>query len=250
MSYHVVLNTTEDGENFSYFDPTSGLMFWNLSLTNLTQAEVTALETLFAGCYGRWASFLFMDPTDNLLGYSADLTNPVWTLPPEMAIAGDIADPQGGTGAFQITNQSQVVATFGQSLGTPPNFTYAFSAFVRATSSGSCYMIRSGNSEEISAAVSLTTQWTRISSNGQLTNPGSSVMFGFQLQPGQQIQVFGLQCEAQPAASESYRPTYGRGGVYANAYFAMEALTVSADAPGLFSTLISIEATRLVYDDH
>lgn len=136
------------------------------------------------------------------------------------------------------------MATFGQSLAAPPNFTYVFSAFVQASAPASCSLVRSGPSEEVLEAVSLPTQWTRVTSTKQLTSPGSSVTFGFQLAPGQQMQVFGPQLEAQPEASEYYRPTYGSGGVYPNAYFTMDAMTVTADAPGQFSTLISIEATR------
>lgn len=244
LTYHVVLNTTEDGQSFSYYDPTSGRVFWNLSFTNLTQTEASQLQELYDGCLGRWAPFLFLDPTDNLLSYSADLTNAVWSAPPGVTVTAQIADPLGGTGAFQLTNQSQAVAIFNQTIAAPPNYSYAFSAFVRANSSGMCSLVTGGNGDEAAEQVSLTTNWARVSTSPELATSGASVSFGFQLQPGQLIQVFGPQCEAQPEPSEYYRPTYGTGGVYTNAYFAMEAFTVSADAPGQFSTLISIEATR------
>lgn len=239
-----MLNTTEDGENLAYLDPTSGIAVWNLMLTNLTQAEVAQLEALYAGCFGRWASFTFLDPTDNLLSYSGNLTSSVWTVPPGVTVRTGTSDPQGGTGACAITNQSQVAAIFGQTLAAPPNFTYAFSVFVRAASPANFSLVRTGDTEQVLESASLSTQWTRVQSTEQLKKSGSSVTFGIQLQPGQQIQVYGMQCEAQPEPSEFYRPTYGIGGLYSNAYFAMEALTVSADSPGQYSTFVSIEAAR------
>jgi hypothetical protein len=243
-SYHVVLNTTEDGESFSYFDPTSGRVFWNLSLTSLMSTEVSLLQSLFEQCYGRWAAFLFLDPTDNLFSSSVDLLNTAWSAPAGLTVSAGAGDPMGGLGAFQITNGSQVASNFGQTLQVPPNYIYTFSTFVLASAPTKVSLVRSSETEEAVDVVSVNTGWTRVASQKQLTNPGSSVTFGLSLEPGQQICVFGLQSEAQPEASEFYRPTYSTGGIYPNAHFAMDALTISADAPGQYSTSISIEATR------
>jgi hypothetical protein len=62
------------------------------------------------------------------------------------------------------------------------------------------------------------------------------------LAPGQQIQLYGPQLEAQLAPSR-YRATARNGAVYAQAHWAVDDLVISAEAPNLFSTAFSIETS-------
>jgi hypothetical protein len=82
--------------------------------------------------------------------------------------------------------------------------------------------------------------WTRVASSGQLNDPGTGMTIGISLAPGRQVQVYGPQLEAQIAPSR-YRPTAQTGGVYASAHWAIEQLSITALAPDVYSTVLSIE---------
>lgn len=83
--------------------------------------------------------------------------------------------------------------------------------------------------------------WSRAVSSGRLNDEGTELTIAISLGAGQQVTIFGPQLEPQLAPS-GYRPTAQQGGVYSNAHWAEERLTVAAEAPDLFSTSFVIEA--------
>ena len=60
---------------------------WRLRYSSLTDAERSSIESLFEASEGQLNTFTFLDPTDNLLMWSEDWTQAVWTA--ESAIASD-----------------------------------------------------------------------------------------------------------------------------------------------------------------
>jgi hypothetical protein len=72
-----------------------------------------------------------------------------------------------------------------------------------------------------------------------LAESTSSVTFGVQLAAGATVDLFGMQVEAQLGAS-AYKMTGTNGGVYAEARFASDSLTVRAQSLDAFDVTIRI----------
>jgi hypothetical protein len=71
------------------------------------------------------------------------------------------------------------------------------------------------------------------------------VTFGAQLQAGASVDLFGMQAEAQLAPSD-YKMTETQGGVYANARFGADQLTVTAQSTDVYDAVIQIVNTELM----
>jgi hypothetical protein len=70
-----------------------------------------------------------------------------------------------------------------------------------------------------------------------------SVTFGAQLTAGASVDLFGMQVEAQLAASD-YKMTTVRGGVYSKARFAEDQITVTAQGTDIFNAVIRVIDTE------
>ena len=64
--------------------------------------------------------------------------------------------------------------------------------------------------------------------------------FGLTLEPGGELEVAGLQVDAQPNPSP-YRPSTDRGGVVARARFSLGDLEFRAAGPGSYELTVRIE---------
>ena len=67
-------------------------------------------------------------------------------------------------------------------------------------------------------------------------------MFGAELDAGASVDLFGMQVEAQRGVSD-YKKTGASGGVYADARFAEDELTVTARGTDVFDAVIRIVAS-------
>lgn len=242
-SIRTVQNISADGSMLVAPDPGSALIVWDLRYNELLPAEMQALQQLYTACNGPYSAFTFIDPADNMLVYSSDLTNSSWVVSPNITVTGGVSDPLGGSGGFTIVNTGQIVETIGQTLAVPANYQYCFSVYVQSAISSSITLLRSGSSANASSTMACGPGWQRISSSGQLNDPGTSLSVAIQLQPGQTVQLFGPQLEPQANASQ-YRATSSRGGVYPNAHWASNQLIFSANGPGSFASTFSIESVR------
>jgi hypothetical protein len=79
---------------------------------------------------------------------------------------------------------------------------------------------------------------SRLVSSGALFDAGTGFTVAMRLQPGQSVDISQAQLEAQPAPSPFRKAS---NGVYANAHWAIDALTFTAQGPNSFSTKFSIE---------
>ena len=73
-----VVNALADGTQITMGDSGAAAVNWTLRYSHLTAIELNALQQLFASTYGRWQTFTFLDPTDNLLNWSEDLSQADW----------------------------------------------------------------------------------------------------------------------------------------------------------------------------
>src|ERR1700722_18618216 len=87
-----VVNVLGDGQKVVYQDSDAAIVQWQLQLNGMTAAEASAIEALFISVSGQWGLFTFLDPAGNLLAYSEDFGNTVWTNDPLIQLTTGIAD--------------------------------------------------------------------------------------------------------------------------------------------------------------
>lgn len=235
-----IKNVLADGSMVLLSDPNGGHLLWQLAYTGLGTADIQALQGLFASCAGPFKGFTFIDPTENMLIWSSDLTNSAWRSGSPLQIQPGLADPGGGTAAFSITNSAQAPLQLTQTFTVPANYQYCFSLYAMCAQSSQIVLTRSGAVAEEANSVTVGPQWTRVVSTGQLDDTGTQFTVGISLAAGQQVGLYGPQLEPQVSPSR-YRPTGSMGGVFANAHWGMDQLAMAVDAPGLYSTTFSIE---------
>lgn len=238
--FRTVKNVLPDGNLFLAPDPGYSHVLWNLAYSGLSNADVQALQAHFAACNGPFHGFTFIDPTDNLLLWSSDLSNSVWQFSSLVNIQANAADPFGGSDAFVVTNNGQASQEFFQTISVPAGYQYCFSVYLASVQQGVATLFRRGSSVTQSMSANTSTTWQRIASTGQLGDSDTAFTVGLSLLPGQQLLVYGPQLDAQISPSP-YRPTTQRSGVYPDSHWSVEQLPIAATAPDLFSTAFTIE---------
>lgn len=214
---------------------------WELAYTDLTLPDKVALQALFEACEGPLKPFVFIDPTGNMITSSSDLTSGPWLTDPLLSVIGGAIDPTGENTAFTIANHGESDQQLTQRILAPSSYRYCFSIY--ASAAAPCPIIfetKSQSSQSSRHSVGLT--WSRISYSGQLTERLMNFTISIAIPAAQTVTVWGPQLEPQISPSR-YRKTATVGGVYQSAHFLGDSITFKSDAPGLFSTLISIETT-------
>jgi len=236
-----IKNVLADGSMVAFADPGSSRLYWQLSFAELTAVEANALQAHFEACAGPVRAFTFIDPTDNMLISSSDLTSVVWNKPSLVHSIGDVGDPTGTTSAFTITNNATATEEVTQILSVPANYHYCFSLYAKSATPSAVTLVRRGMSAEAATAYYIGPDWTRLVSAGELGDAAIEFTIAIRLLAGQQITLYGPQLEPQLAPSR-YRATGARGGIYRKSHWAVDDLVITATAPNLFSTAFSIEA--------
>jgi hypothetical protein len=217
-----VVNTMADGSVVKLADPAGAITEWQLQYTDLSDAEAAALEQFFLSMEGSLTIFTFLDPTANLFAWSDQLTNDVWTADPFAGLAGGVADPLGGTNGWTLSNSGEAPQGVYQTLNAPGGYTYCLSVYVQSATPGTAILLLAG----IQTTVTVGSGWTRFAISGQGTASASSITFGVQVPPGMSVNIFGMQAEIQPGAS-NYKSTT-TGGVYSTAYFRDDSLAFTS----------------------
>lgn len=230
-----VVNQSCQSYEVKLADPGAAITEWHLSLDELSDQELAALEALFQAVEGRLTPFTFLDPTDNLLAWSEQQNQPAWQAEPLLTVTGGGADPLGGTAAYHLANPTGATLYLQQSVNAPSSLAYCLSVYIRSEQSTQAFLVRGPESDRNA----INPQWTRFTSAGQVLSTADSISFGVALDPGSAIDVFGFQAEAQAAAS-TYKRTAETGGVYPNARFRDDLLTITTVGPGRHSCELDI----------
>ena len=231
-------NSLEDGSTIRQADSVRHIN-WNLSYTGLSQNEWNALASFFESRQGQLRTFTFVDPAANLLSWSEDLTQTVWVKDALMRVSSGIADPLQGTSASRLTNTAQVAQGVSQQIPAPGSYHYCFSVYLRCDQACSVTLRCTANGLVLGEPELIGSEWGRYKLSVSLSSPIDGVTFGVLLPAGVAVEIYGLQVEAQPGAG-AYKKVSGPGGVYLNSRFAQDELRSSIDAPGLYSTQLSI----------
>ncbi len=234
-----IVNQLADGTSIRMADSGASQTGWSLNYEHLTQAEVGSLEQLFQSSSGSWQSFTFLDPTDNLLAWSEDLTQAIWERDPLLTLGAGLQDPIGGNAGTRVTNAAQAQQQFMQMLPLPGSYQYCLSLFVRSDQPASLEMFGSSGNAEVHTEVITSPAWTRVSQSFQINSQVDGLSAGIRLSPGVSVSVFGLQLEAQSAPG-GYKKTRDRSGVYPKSRFAEDAFQSIATGVNQYSCQLKI----------
>jgi hypothetical protein len=235
-----IKNVLPDGSMIMHPDSDAARLLWELSYTNLSNSDVEGIQTHFKNCIGPLHKFTFIDPTDNMLLSSSDLRAGAWQISSLLNVVPGAGDPEGGSSAFTVTNTGQADQMISQNLNVPANYRYCLSIYANSEQASAITLIRRGSSTEDRTRVPLRPGWSRVVSSGQLHDSGEIFTVSISVPAGQRIDLYGVQLEAQISPSR-YRPTTQTAGVFSNAHWGVEELTVIAEGTNAFSTSFSIE---------
>jgi hypothetical protein len=229
-----VVNTSLDGRAIKLADPGAETTEWQLAYAGLTDDEVAALQQFFAASEGSLNGFTFLDPTGNLFAWSDQLDNVAWSAGPFLSVAGGIADPAGGMTAWHLANSGAGAQNISQTLSAPAAYVYCFSVFARSLQSTPVNLLHGTNSIN----QTLGTNWNRliVAASGDPT--AESIAFGVEVPAGGSADVFGMQVEPQGGAS-LYKATT-TGGVYENARFRDDVLSITTTGVNCNSATVNI----------
>lgn len=234
-----VVNQLASGYTIRMADTGAQKLQWQLRYSGLTDGERSAIEGLFAAAQGQLNTFTFLDPTDNLLRWSEDWTQTVWTADPLLQLTGGVEDPFGGNSAMQITNTAQAAQQVVQSTGGPSSFVYCYSMYVRSSVPATIQLVVTATGESALTPIMTNASWTRVTASGILSVQNDGISFGVQLPAGVQVDAFGAQVEAQPAAG-LYKKTIDLAGIYSSTRFSSDLLAATATAPNQNSCQIGL----------
>ena len=229
-----VANTSLDGRAIKLPDPGAEITEWQLAYAGLTDDEVAALQQFFAATEGTLNGFTFLDPTANLFAWSDKLDNAAWAREPFFSITGGIADPAGGTNAWRLTDSGGGAQHISQTLSAPAGYVYCLSVFARSPQPTTATLLHGTNR----ADRTLGTEWIRILLTASGDVAAESIAFGVELPAGGSADVFGLQVEPQAGASV-YKSTT-TGGVYEDARFRDDALSITTTGVNCHSATVNI----------
>jgi hypothetical protein len=234
-----VANQLPSGYTIRMADTGDHKVQWRLRYSAHTNGEQSSIENLFEASEGQLNTFTFLDPTDNLLMWSEDWTQTVWTPDPLLQVTAGISDPLGGTDAMQLTNTAQTTQQIVQNTSAPSSFVYCYSVYLRSAVAATIQLVVTATGQTNLTSVTTGTAWARVTYSGSLSVQQDGVGFGVQLPAGVQVDAFGAQVEAQPGAG-LYKKTIDLGGVYTSTRFSSDLLLVTATAPNQNSCQIDL----------
>jgi hypothetical protein len=238
-----VVNTLGDGKTDVYADPDFLSLGWELRAKGLTAAEWGAIEALFQATSGMWQAFTFLDPVGNLIAESESFGASAWTNGALIDLTAGAIDPFGTTRATLVVNAGQGIEGVVQGLPVPGNFHYCLSVWARTDSATSVTLSISTTGGSATKTFALGAQWARVSLAANLGQNTTLVTFAAQLVAGGTIDLFGMQVEAQLGASD-YKQTGTSGGVYPNARFGADKITVTSQGMDVYDAVIQIVNTE------
>jgi hypothetical protein len=239
-----VANQLASGDTVRMSDLAAEMARWQLHYAGLTDAEVSSINELLAATEGRLNTFTFLDPIDNLLAWTEDWTNSVWTADPLLEVSIGTADPYGGTGAIQLTNTAQAAQQVSQSVAGPSWFQYCYSIYLRSDSPCAVQLLLSATSQQSTSALAVPSTWTRTTLAGSLASQDDGLSVGLIIPPGARMFAFGPQLEAQKAPGP-YKMNTVQAGVYPATRFDVDSLSITAAAVDQSSCVVNL-VTHLI----
>lgn len=238
-----IRNTCGDGSVIRFADSDQGRRNWLLNYVGLTRLESDELRQLFKDARGRFGEFLFVDPGGNSLRNSDRFTDAVWSNASLLTLEKGLADPKGASGATRVTNSHQTALLLSQRVEAPSWFTWCFSLYARAQQSVAAKLQISSDTVVDFKRIELGTDWRRLTFTTGLSSSTIGTTCGLVIDPGTQCDVFGMQLEAQSAAS-AYMRTEQNAGVFPRARFDQDDLSILQMDSTRYNATVRISATE------
>jgi hypothetical protein len=232
---------------------TEPLARYTLNLKNLTDAEVSTLETFFASQNGRFGQFAYIDPTGNLLQYSDDYTQAPWTK--ACTVGASLADPAGGTAATVLSGDGSGNSSLTQVVTIDPTVTGSlacFSVYLKAVTAAGAFNVylTDGTTTTNQACVLTLGSWTRVSVPWTFGTPGNVTVGvgGSSSWTGtNQIAVFGPML-SMTAGAAPYLRTPGFAALRIYCRFDQDALDI--EYKDLGQTNVTVKIAEFTPNDH
>lgn len=241
ISTRSVVNRSLDGSELKFYDADAGVMRWTLTYVGLSESELGAIESFFDAVEGRLRSFLWLDPSANLIAWSEDLSATEWQIDAQLQLTSGQSDPLGSNNGTLLVNNGQTVQRLTQWITGPAMYTYCFSCWLRSDAATPITMSVGTTTSAKESVVMSQSGWTRFSVTEALGSSDETVRFSLGLPPGSSASAFGVQVEPQPSPGP-YQRTTQRAGVYPSARLDQDELVVEATGPNMFNTTIRIIA--------
>jgi hypothetical protein len=234
-----IVNDCLDSRTVKLADVSAGTMQWQLSYVGLTEAEWLAMRTLFLAAEGRLQTFVFLDPTDNLLRFSETLSSSVWQKGPLLQLTSGVSDPLGTARATRLVNPAAVSQEVTQTIAAPGSFRYSFSVYARSSTGGLVTLTRRTADGQESRTEVVGSEWRRLQNSGEIQGMAEELAFELAIPAGGNVEIFGFQAEAQPQPSP-YKKTEGQSGVYPATRFHEDSLSPVAVGPNDYAVQIQL----------
>jgi uncharacterized protein DUF2460 len=143
-----ITNSLPGGDLVLAPDPDASRIVWELAYPVLSTQEANALTTFFESCQGRLRAFTFIDPAENMLTSSSELSDTSWLNLGSIQLTPNYPDAAGGNAAFRLTNNSQITQELTQTIAVPANYQYCLSVYARSEQAASIELIRRGPSSQ------------------------------------------------------------------------------------------------------
>jgi len=225
-----VRTETPSGATIARADAGSQWYEWELHLGVLTRAERDALDNFVQATEGRLREFVFIDPLGNLLCWSEDFTQAVWTKEPQIQVIGR-----------QITNAGQASQRVYQVATVPGSYCYTAAVSVSTAQPTPVTVFFADDASRVSESTIVSGDPQVISVSGSLHSTANQVRFGFELPPGASVHLDWMAGVAQPGFG-TYQRTYDRGGVYTRTRMAQDELAWTVQGPDFYSTTLKLTA--------
>ncbi len=234
-----IVNDLPDGRTVKLADASANTVAWQLNHAGITEAEWEALKGLFLAAEGRLQTFVFLDPSDNLLRFSEALDSPVWHKDGLLALTAGVADPLGSSRATRLSNSGWVAQKISQTISAAGWFRYSYSVYVRSASNAVVTLTRRTADGQDSQIENAGPDWRRLQSSGEIEGMAEEIEFELSLPAGAVVEAFGFQAEAQPQPSP-YKKTETQGGVYPATRFGDDSLTPIVVGPNDYAVQIQL----------
>jgi hypothetical protein len=229
-----VVNTLANGRSWKFADDAAEVTVWRLEYAGLSDEELAELQAFFISVEGRLRSFSFLDPTANLLAWSAALDHDVWERDPLLSLTPGSLDPAVGTAAWKLSNRGLARQAIRQTLTAPGAYVYCLSAYCRADGASTLDLCIGSLSKTFNAG----SEWKRVTVSGRGEPTADCVTFAVGVEANVEIEVRGIQVEAQPSPSE-YKQSIG-AGIYSDARFYNDSFAFTSTAPNQHSCAVEI----------
>lgn len=203
---------------------------WTMQLRGLSDAEASAVETLFRNLRGAHGSFVFCDPEDNLLRHSESLPDAAWSKSAGVTINSAPTAPSVALAASRVQSPGGSTGELWQNAALPTGNHWLLSLYARADAATALTLYLRSSHGEQQRTVQLSTAWQRYWFGGSWWPAGEGIDAGVRLPVGAQADLSAFQLEGQ-ASPSVYKRTQNTSGVYPQARFLDQRLRITTLAP-------------------